>query len=99
MTIEVKEQDLAFIYNKAKMKYKECINYKDNTFLKDEVNIPLEFILLREKDIKIVFSQNAAYNYLLEVTLELYDGDEKIGQYIYSENEIGDEIDDILVFY
>ncbi len=99
MTIEVREQDLVSLYHKAKKKYKECINYQENEFLKDEVNTPLEHVVLKEKDIKIVFSQNITSGHLLEVTLILYEGNKEIGTYMYMENETGNEVDDRLVFF
>ena len=82
MTINVNQQDLAFLYEKAKQKYAECINNKENQFLKDEVGYPLESILVIEKDIKIVFTQNISDKYLLELNLELYVGGKEIGRYV-----------------
>jgi hypothetical protein len=99
MKFEVKHQDLALLYSKAKNAYKDCISNAGNEFLKNEVNVPLECIQLIEKDVKIVFYQYRADEYLLEVALILFAEDKEIGKYIYIENEIGQVVDDILVFY
>ncbi|MDR6560935.1 MULTISPECIES: hypothetical protein [unclassified Arcicella] len=83
MNIEVNEQYLALLYHNAKQSYKECISNEDNGFLKGEVSVHLESILLIENNIKIVFHKNISYNYLLEVSLKLYADDKEIGKYIY----------------
>lgn len=99
MTVKVNEQDLVWLYNKAKQKYKDCINNKDNNFLESEINVPLESVSLIEKEIKIVFSRHVFNNMFFHVSLALFAAEREIGLYIYIENQDGSEMDDSLVFY
>ncbi len=99
MTIEVNEQDLALLYHKAEQKYKASIRDKENEFLKEEIDIPLESIQAIAKDIKFTFTQESAHEYLVEVTLILHAGDKEIGKYISIETETGEMIDDFLIFH
>lgn len=99
MKFESLTPDLSLLYIKAKESFKECIRNEDNEFLKDEVNIPLEDIAVVEESIKIVFFQKIFDSYLFEVTLLLFDGNQEIGKYSYSENERKENIEDNLVFY
>lgn len=89
---------LSLLYDKAKDSFKKCIRHEDNEFLKDEVNIPLEDIVMIEKDVKIVFDKRCFDQYSLETTLLLSDGNEEIGKYIYIENDKKEFIDDFLIF-
>jgi hypothetical protein len=99
MIIEVNNQDLELLYSKAKENYIICINHTENEFLKKEVNVSLNSVLLRETDIKIVFSQEIADMYQLEVCLTIYADNQAIGKYVYIENKRGEAIEDSLVFY
>ena len=63
------------------------------------MDIPLEDIVLIESDIKVVFYQRRFDQYSFEVCLILSDGQNKIGKYVYFENEKEVVIDDSLVFY
>lgn len=90
---------LPLLYDKAKDGFKKCIRNEDNECLKDEVNIPLEDIVMIEKNVKIVFDKRSFDQYSLEATLLLSDGNEEIGKYIYIENENYEVIDDFLIFY
>ena len=99
MKFESSVPDLSLLYNKAKESFKECIRNKDNEFLKNEVSISLEDIVVIEESIKIVFSQKFFNRYLVEVSLLLFDGNKEIGKYLYFENEREEDIDDSLVFH
>jgi hypothetical protein len=99
MKIENIEQKLSLLYGKAIKEFKICINDEENNFLKDEVNIPLENIKIIEKDVRIVFTKRVSEQYLFEVSLLLFEGDEEIGKYVYVESEKGEEINDSLAFY
>lgn len=99
MKLEYLVPDLSLFYIKAKESFKECIRNKENEFLRDEINIPLEEIVAIEKDIKIVFFQKSFDHYLVEVNLLLFDGNKEIGKYLYLENEREGDIEDSLVFY
>ncbi|RPD41370.1 hypothetical protein [Chitinophaga barathri] len=100
MIIDVNKQDLSALYDKAKEKYKECINNKENEFLQKEVGASLKSVMSKEKSIKIVFSPEFTGKYLVEICLALSDKDDSLlGEYMYVENEKGDIIDDSLVFW
>lgn len=99
MTFENMHIDLSLLYNRAKKKFEACINSGDNKFLQDEVSIPLNNIIIIEKNIKIVFSKRVFEQYLIEVSLMLFEGDKEIGKYIYIESDKSEAIDDSLVFY
>ena len=87
------------LYDTAKAKFRQCISDEENQFLKGEVGIPLENILIIESEIKIVFSQRITEHFLIEISLLLFDGNKKIGKYLYIENEKGEAVDDALVFH
>jgi hypothetical protein len=87
------------LYDTAKAKLRQCISDEENQFLKGEVGIPLENILIIESEIKIVFSQRITEHFLIEISLLLFDGNKKIGKYLYIENEKGEAVDDALVFH
>ncbi|MNY47095.1 hypothetical protein D3C86_1823350 [compost metagenome] len=99
MTIEISKSNLDLLYNKARASFGECIDLKENEFLQQEVDIPLKSIILREKDIKIVFSPEIPESFTREVYLKLYSGNIEIGKYLYIEDKDGNPIDDSLVFY
>ena len=92
-------RDLSLFYYKAKRSFEQCIQDSDNDFLKNEINIPVEEIIVVEKNIKIVFSRRAFESYLIEVSLSLFEVDKEIGRYLYVENDKKEGIDDSLVFY
>jgi len=99
MKIEINEQELSLLYNRAKKGYEACIYNKDNEFLKDEVNEPPGSILVVEKNVKIVLSHNRPNELLLEANLMLFIKDREIGKYVYIEDENGQYIDEFLIFY
>ena len=99
MKITSIQQDLSLLYNRAKKKFEDCIGNEDNEFLKVEVGIPLDDIIIIEKDIKIVFSKRDFEYYLFEVSLMLFDKNKEIGKYLYIENQSENAIDDSLIFY
>lgn len=97
--IEVTEQDLVLLYQRAKQGYQKCIFDAENEFLRDEVDYPLESILLMNEDIKIVFHKNVALQYSVEICFLLLAEENEIGKYTFVEDESGNVIDDFLVFY
>lgn len=99
MKFSIVESDLNLLYIKARNSYEKCIHNEGNAFLKDEVNIPLNEVIIIEKCIKIVFFEKAFNEHLFEVNLLLYEKDKEIGKYLYMVNERGDEVDDSLIFY
>jgi hypothetical protein len=99
MKLKILLPKLSLLYENAKKSFNECILNKDNDFLRDEINIPIEDIILIEKDIKFVFSQKFFDRYIIEVCLLLFAENKEIGKYLYFENENNEGIDDSLVFY
>ena len=93
------EKDFSLLYENAKNSFKECIRNKDNAFLVEEVNISLNEIVIKEKDIKIVFHKRDFTKQTFEVSLLLFDRSLEIGKYLYVENEVKQAVDDSLVFY
>ena len=99
MELQNLESDLSLLYNEAKENFKACIQDEDNGFLKDELSISLDEIVVVEKDIKIVFSKRVFDEYVIEICLILLGGSREIGKYTYIMNEKREGIDDSLVFY
>lgn len=93
------ESDLHLLYNRARNSCEKCIHDEDNNFLKNEINLPINEIIVIEKCIKIVFFEKAFNEHLFEVNLLLFEKDKEIGKYLYVVNERGDEVDDSLIFY
>ena len=93
------ESHLSLLYHKAKESFEWCIQNDGNEFLKDELSVPFEDIVLIEKDIKIVFSKRVFEEYTIEVCLLLYAGNNEVGRYLYIENDKNEVIDDSLVLY
>ena len=100
MIISIKKTELKLLYDKAIRNYHDCLIKVDNAFLRDELSIPLESIILKFSNIKIVFSQTDIENYVFETTISLWDYNDKyIGKYVYIEDGNGNEVDDKLVFF
>ncbi|MEN5195518.1 MULTISPECIES: hypothetical protein [Sphingobacterium] len=93
------ELHLSLLYHKAKESFEQCIQNDANQFLKDELSMPFDDIVLIEKDIKIVFSKRVFEEYNIEVCLLLYAGNNEVGRYLYIENDKNQAIDDSLVLY
>ncbi len=99
MKFENIAEDLPLLYGKAKKSFDECIRNKDNGFLQNEVELLLNEIVVVEQDIKVVFYKMNFNNYIIEVTLLLFNGSQEIGKYLYVEDHFKHAIDDSLVFY
>ncbi|MCC8410339.1 hypothetical protein LJ707_15465 [Mucilaginibacter sp. UR6-1] len=99
MIITVEEGEIGSIYNKAIKSYKACIYNDENSYLRDEVSIPLELIELKRDNISIRFYEQETETYNLEVNLKLYDlSKNEIGKYVYIQDEAGDFVDEFLIF-
>jgi hypothetical protein len=99
MKFKGKESDLSLMYSKAKESFYECINNQDNEFLKNEISISIDNIIVIEKSIKIVYLKRIFDKHLIEVCLLLFEGNKEIGKYIYVANDKNEGVDDSLVFY
>ncbi|HZG00982.1 MAG TPA: hypothetical protein VEY71_08265 [Chitinophagales bacterium] len=97
---QLNKLDLTSLYEKAQEHYERCIAAVENRFLSKEVTVPLESIVLKRANVKIVYRQEICENYQLEVCLELFDeNNNSVGKYTYVEDEQGRAVDDHLVFY
>lgn len=67
--------------------------------MKDEINAPLESIVIEENDVKIVFSKKNTFEYVFGVNFKLSLTDNnQIGRYTYIQDGQGEMIDEVLVF-
>ena len=99
MIIEINRSYFDSLYNRARQGFYECIRLKENEFLREEIPGPLESIILKGTNIKIVFSQDIIDAYVLKICLTLFAANREVGKYTYYENEGGSPVDDSLVFY
>lgn len=99
MILDINKLYLHLLYKKAKEGFNRCINYKENKFLQNEINVPIESVFLKETSVRIVFLNDITNEYILEICLTLHAADKIIGKYTYHEDEKGYPVDDSLVFY
>lgn len=100
MILKINNQELSILYNKAKENYLLCVNNKDNSFLQKEISLRLEDIKIINSNIKIVFSNEISNEYLIEVSLSLWENSVKcLGNYVSVQDVDGNLIDDRLVFF
>lgn len=59
------ESHLSLLYHKAKESFEWCIQNDGNEFLKDELSVPFDDIVLIEKDIKLYFRKEFSKSILL----------------------------------
>jgi hypothetical protein len=87
------------LYLKAKKSFNACILNPDNDYLKDEINIPINEIILVEEFIRIQFFKYDIEKFVVEVKLKLISHDDHIiGSYLYWEDEKNTPLDDSLIF-
>jgi len=87
------------LYSKARLAFNKCILNPDNVFLKDEINIPINDIILMEDFVCVKFRKYEINTFVIEVKLQLISPDNRlIGKYFYYENEKGAPVDDSLIF-
>jgi len=85
-------------YLKAKNAYLKCISSDENSFLRKEIDIPIKSIILRNESISIKFSQNNEDSYVIKISINLLNKQDRIiGNYFYFEDHNGNAIDDMLV--
>jgi len=87
------------LYLQAKEGFLCCIRNVDNSFLKEEVDIPLENIIPKKRNIKIVCESDENEDYYYEVSHWLFGNEILIGEYVAFLNQNKEIIDDKLVFY
>ncbi len=98
MTIDLNEEDSARFYTTACQKYHECLRRKDNSFLQDEVNFPIEAMEVKKSNIKMVFGEGVS-QCSFEIELALLYQDKIVGKYTYMQDRDGNGLEDMLVFF
>ena len=87
------------IYNKALESYNQCISLKENSFLELEISHPLKELNISEEIIKIAHKTNKSEVVNIEVDLLLSYEANLIGEYKYIEDNLGNTLDEFLLFY
>ena len=87
------------IYNKALESYNQCISLKENSFLELEISHPLKELNVSEEIIKITHKTNKSEVVNIEVDLLLSYEANLIGEYKYIEDNLGNILDEFLIFY
>lgn len=100
MVIDISKQELNLLYSKAEKSYYSCIQHEENAFLEEELPTLFTSVKLRHASVKVVFTAESTEEYIYEVILYLWDNDSKrVGEYVYREDNKGNEGEDSLVFY
>ena len=95
----ITKHELTHIYLRAKTSFIQCITNEENRFLRDEVEVPLESLILKEDYIIVKYQELNISKYHIEAKLNIVtDGGGVLGRYHYYENEQGEQFDDVLVF-
>ena len=87
------------IYNKALKSYNQCISLKENSFLESEISHSLKELNVSEKIIKITHKTNKSEVFNIEVDFLLSYEVNLIGEYKYIEDNLGNTLDEFLIFY
>ena len=95
----IQADSLKNLYLKAKLAFNKCMLNPDNGYLKDEINTPINDIILMEDFVCVKFLKYEIDTFVIKVKLQLISPDNRlIGKYFYYENETGDPVDDSLIF-
>ncbi|WP_316838584.1 hypothetical protein [Pedobacter gandavensis] len=87
------------LYLRARLSYSECVLNPDNDYLQDEIDTPIDEIILKEDAICLQFSEHEIDRFTVEVKLQLTSADNHlIGNYFYYEDEKEIPLDDRLIF-
>ena len=87
------------IYNKALKSYNQCISLKENSFLESEISHSLKELNVSEEIIKITHKTNKSEVVNIEVDFLLSYEANLIGEYKYIEDNLGNTLDEFLLFY
>lgn len=97
--IKLKTDFFDNLYLKAKFSFNECILNPENDYLKNEINIQMDEIILVEDFIRVQFFKDEMDEFIIEVKLLLTSrNDHLLGRYFYYEDEKGTPLNDSLVF-
>lgn len=93
------EIDLNLRYSKARIFFREMMANEENTYLIEEIGVPLDSIIIQDDFVRITFSSRDIQKYVIETKIKLFSSNNKeLGWYSYLEDETTDIIDDTLVF-
>lgn len=99
-TVKLDTSTFENLYLKAKHSYYKCVLDPDNDFLKDEIKVPIEEIILKEDSIRLQFFASDTDKFIVEVKLTLFSlAAHPIGYYTYYEDQSRTQTDDSLIFY
>ena len=87
------------IYNKALKSYNQCISFQENSFLESEISHSLKELNVSEEIIKITHKTNKSEVVNIEVDFLLSYEANLIGEYKYIEDNLGNTLDEFLLFY
>ena len=87
------------IYNKALKSYNQWISLKENSFLESEISHSLKELNVSEEIIKITHKTNKSEVVNIEVDFLLSYEANLIGEYKYIEDNLGNTLDEFLIFY
>ena len=91
--------DFEQLYLRCVASYQACIQDPDNSFLQDEVTVPINELVIKDDCVRIVMPAMDAENYHIETEITLYVDDDWFGYYRLVTDKHGDVIDDVLHFH
>lgn len=93
------ELDLDLRYSKARIFFRECMINEENSYLIEEIGVPLDSVIIQDEFVSVTFSSRDLQKYIIETKIKLFSSNNKeLGWYSYLEDETADIIDDYLVF-
>jgi hypothetical protein len=100
MAKKYSREELLLLYERAQSAFRCCIENEENAFLREEINVSLESIEIKNHFIQIKFDGDDPYSSAIEIRLALTtQAGQDLGYYSFIMNESFEQIDDILVFY
>lgn len=95
MQMKLSKEKFDSLYEKARKSLFTCIHDEENEFLREEVGVPWESVVVIDGEVKVTFFETRT----VIVYLQLYVAGEQIGEYTYCEDEKGVPQDDSFVLY
>jgi len=92
--------DLEYCFLKCKVSYQACINISENKYLRDDIEVPINELVLQDDSVKIFIDSKVYGESIIAVRINLFSSElnKSIGYYRYIENIAGEPIDDFLAF-
>lgn len=93
--------DQEYYYLKCKTAFQDCISNKENDFLKEEIETPINDLVLHNDQITLLFKSENNDDFIIDIKIKLINSDlnKQIGYYKYQENMEGEYLDEFLVFF